>query len=119
MLVTVLLFFQEMSGVAAVLDALRDSAEKNLTELQELQMDIQADKAEAEDLLAKGKEGRQVSSTLLLHYISYFNLLLPDSTCSNLFQPAPTYSYLLLPDSTCSNLLITSPTWSNLLLPST
>ncbi|KAJ8390414.1 hypothetical protein AAFF_G00108080 [Aldrovandia affinis] len=48
-----------------VLDALRDSVEKNLTEFQELQTDIQEDQTKVEDLLAKGKKAQQKQDQLL------------------------------------------------------
>ncbi|XP_061099731.1 laminin subunit gamma-2 [Conger conger] len=56
---------KEMGNVAAVLDALKDSAEKNLTELQDLNRDVQVNKAKVEGLLAKGEEGRKKQDLLL------------------------------------------------------
>ncbi|KAJ8274538.1 hypothetical protein COCON_G00091630 [Conger conger] len=56
---------KEMGNVAAVLDALKDSSEKNLTELQDLNRDVQVNKAKVEGLLAKGEEGRKKQDLLL------------------------------------------------------
>lgn len=73
--VTELLFLQELNSVTGVLDALRDSAEKNLTELQEIKVDVEGDQNEVKGLLARGEEGRQVSPCMLLCSIAGSYLL--------------------------------------------